>query len=208
VNIPAYQRVNTSTDYDTAGFPMYLRFDGVDDGMVTNSINFTSTDKMTVWAGVRRATNTPAGVIAETSAAAESNNGAFMLVSGASNPAGDASNLAIWLRGTTKTAAAARLSAAPLTSVAIYSMDISQPTAATEIVPRINGAAAPSVSYDATDAGTGNFGNYPLYIGRRGGTTAPFNGRLTSLIVRGAQSTDQQIAATETYVNSKTRAFA
>lgn len=27
----SYQRVNTSTDYDTAGFPHYLRFDGVDD---------------------------------------------------------------------------------------------------------------------------------------------------------------------------------
>ena len=26
-----YQRVNTATDYDTAGFPRYLRFDGVDD---------------------------------------------------------------------------------------------------------------------------------------------------------------------------------
>lgn len=26
-----YQRVNTATDYDTAGFPRYLKFDGVDD---------------------------------------------------------------------------------------------------------------------------------------------------------------------------------
>ena len=28
-----YQRVNTATDYDTAGFPAYLKFDGVDDYM-------------------------------------------------------------------------------------------------------------------------------------------------------------------------------
>jgi hypothetical protein len=31
VGIPAYQRVTTSTDYDTTGFPYYLRFDGTDD---------------------------------------------------------------------------------------------------------------------------------------------------------------------------------
>lgn len=33
-----YQRVNTATDYDTAGFPHYLRFDGVDDRLVTAGI--------------------------------------------------------------------------------------------------------------------------------------------------------------------------
>jgi hypothetical protein len=31
LNIPAYQRVNTSTDYDTVGFPYYEEFDGTDD---------------------------------------------------------------------------------------------------------------------------------------------------------------------------------
>ena len=30
-----YQRVNTTTDYDTAGFPHYLKFDGVDDLLAT-----------------------------------------------------------------------------------------------------------------------------------------------------------------------------
>jgi len=38
VGIPEYQRVNTSTDYDTEGFPPYLAFDGSDDYMVTNTI--------------------------------------------------------------------------------------------------------------------------------------------------------------------------
>ena len=33
-----YQRVNTATDYDTQGFPHYLRFDGVDDRLVTAGI--------------------------------------------------------------------------------------------------------------------------------------------------------------------------
>jgi hypothetical protein len=57
------------------------------------------------------------------------------------------------------------------------------------------------------DKGAGNFGNYPLYIGSRAGTSLPFNGNLYSLIIRGAQSTDAQIAATESYSNSKTGAY-
>ena len=55
--LPAYQRVNTATDYDTAGFPHYLKCDGVDDGMVTNSIDFTSTNTMTLVAGLRKLTD-------------------------------------------------------------------------------------------------------------------------------------------------------
>lgn len=37
-NLPPYQRVNTATDYDTAGFQHYLCFDGVDDRLVTAGI--------------------------------------------------------------------------------------------------------------------------------------------------------------------------
>lgn len=33
-SLPPYQRVNTATDYDTVGFPLRDRFDGVDDEMV------------------------------------------------------------------------------------------------------------------------------------------------------------------------------
>jgi hypothetical protein len=37
VGLPAYQRVNTSTDYDTAGFPQAESFDGVDDFQITSA---------------------------------------------------------------------------------------------------------------------------------------------------------------------------
>lgn len=35
LDIPTYQRVNTTSDYATAGFKMYLSFDGVDDALGT-----------------------------------------------------------------------------------------------------------------------------------------------------------------------------
>jgi len=68
-------------------------------------------------------------------------------------------------------------------------------------------AQALSVVSSSGDAGTGNLGNHTLYIGRRNGTSLPLNGHLYSLIVRGAASSDSQIASAESYVNSKTGAY-
>ena len=64
-NIPAYQRVNTSTDYDTAGFPYYLKADGAYTSMSTNSINFSATDKMTVVSGIRKLSDVNLGMVTE-----------------------------------------------------------------------------------------------------------------------------------------------
>lgn len=91
-NIPAYQRVNTATDYDTAGFPYYLKADGTYTSMSTNSINFSATDKMTVVSGVRKLSDAAQGVVSELSATSASNNGSFTL----SAPGGAATNYT-WL---------------------------------------------------------------------------------------------------------------
>ena len=48
-----------------------------------------------------------------------------------------------------------------------------------------------------------NFGNYPIYIGSRAGTSLFFNGRMYGLIIRGAQSTAAQITSGESYENTK-----
>jgi hypothetical protein len=74
--------------------------------------------------------------------------------------------------------------------------DISGDTA----VLRINGLQAGS---SATDQGTGNYGNYPLYIGRRESLTLPFNGRIYSLIVRGAATSETQIGQTEQWISNE-----
>jgi hypothetical protein len=57
---------------------------------------------------------------------------------------------------------------------------------------------------DAGDQGTGNFGNFPLYIGRRNNTNLPFNGRMYSLIILGRGVTPQQLDQVENYVEQKT----
>ena len=204
-----YQRVGNATvtpsDYalvDDNGVPfsLFLRFDGVDDSLQTNSINFTSTDKMTVWAGVRKTNNSTNEILYELSANITTNNGAFSMF--APIAAGGVQTYAVLSKGTVLVTAGTGSSTylAPITNVTTHTTSISDDS----IVLRVNGTQAAS---STSDQGTGPYGNYPLYIGRRGGASLSFNGRLYQLLVRGAQSTTQQIEQTEAYVNGKTRAY-
>src|SRR5690606_35813903 len=65
--------------YDTNGFPLYLSFDGVDDFLVTPSIDFTGTDKVTVWAG-QRMLSSGGGMLLEISDNTGTNQGSFYLL--------------------------------------------------------------------------------------------------------------------------------
>lgn len=194
LNQPSYQRIAAATDYDTVGFKPYLRFDGSDDSLATNSIDFTATDKCTIGAGVRKLSDAAVGMLLELSANLSSNTGAFHLYP-------ITSTYLLVSKGTiasTKTSPADY--APPITNVVTGIGNISG-----DIVGmRINQTALSNVT---TDQGTGNYGNYPLYIGRRGGSALPFNGRLYQLIVRGAQSTDAEISNMEQFINLKTGAF-
>ena len=88
--------------------------------------------------------------------------------------------------------------AAPVTSVISGLGDINGDRATL----RINGTQA---AQSTADQGTGNYLAYPLYIGRRGGTTLPFNGRDYGIIVRfGANLSSSNINRAEYYVAQKT----
>jgi hypothetical protein len=187
-----YQRVNTATDYNAVGYKPYLKFDGVDDALATGSIDFTSTDKMTVWAGVRRPQS--AGMVCELSVNQNVNSGAFMVYNDPTGIIGFTS------KGTIGANANDTVGDIVVTKVVTGIGSISSPVATI----RDNGI---QVATNTTTQGTGNYGNYPLYIGSRAGTSLPFNGQLYSLIVRGTQSTTPQVTNTETYVNGKTGAY-
>ena len=179
----------------------YLSFDGTDDGMATPSIDFTGTDKMTVWAGVRKLSDAARGLLVELSASFTGVPGSFD-IEAPSATLGD--RYYFGLNSSAVAVVASTGFAAPLTSVLSCAYDIAGATVADEVKPRVNGVA---IAGSAGAAGTGNFSNSALYIGRRGGASLPFNGRIYQLIVRGAASNDGQIAATEAWVNGKTRAY-
>jgi hypothetical protein len=190
--IPAYQRVNTATDYDTTGFPLYLSYDGVDDWMSTASVDFSATDKMTVWAGVHKASDAAPGIFVELSAVT-SNPGSF----GLQAPNSAVNSYRFESGGSAPGLIADAVGfAAPVgsvvTGVGSISGDVSQ--------IRVNGVAR---STNNNDQGTGNYGNYPIYFGRRGGTTLPFNGREYQTIIRGAATSAAQLSSIEQFVASK-----
>lgn len=194
----AYQRVTTQYDVTEAGVPTvhYVQFDGIDDGYVTPTIT-PNTDKVQVFAGVRKA-NALSALVAELSANAGTNTGGFYLAA----PATTGQNRVNFLsRGSAFAVSLANHAGFPLTAVLTGLGDISGDFSRVSV----NGVAG---EVDATDQGAGNYLAYPLYIGRRGGTTLTFNGRIYSLIVRfGPNITNSLMAQIERWVNQRTGAY-
>jgi hypothetical protein len=190
-----YQKVVTIYEVTETGIPsvFYLAFDGVDDGMATSAINFTVTDAVTIWAGLRKQSDAARACFVELGISMAT--GRFNIEA----PSGALNDIALFSGGTNLQAIGAVV-AAPSTRVMSGQAKIS-----TDFLKiRLNGVDAGS---NSADQGTGNYSNSILYIGRRGGTTLPFNGRIYSLIIRGVESTQGQITSTESWVNSKTGAY-
>ncbi len=177
----------------------YLLFDGVDDGLATAAIDFTATDKMTVFAGVRKLSDAASQLTVELGNTLPI--GGFNLHT--PEIPGSPSYASYVNMGTPVNITSSASYAAPISNVVsvLFDTSVALPN---ELKLRVNGSQTGS---QQVDAGTGNFANSPLYIGARAGTSLFFNGHLYSLIIRGAQSTDSQIAAAESYVNSKTGAY-
>jgi hypothetical protein len=196
VDLPVYQRVNTSTDYDSTGFPVYIKPNGSNQFMQTNSIDFSATDKMTVWQGVRKLRDTAQSMIAELSATILLNNGTFLLTA----PDSIAANYNFSSKGTTQVDNVVTTYTSPITNVLVGIGDISGSINSV----KVNGGAATTVT---SSQGTGNYSNNPAYFYMRAGLTLPFNGNDYGSIARGAASTAEQITNGETYINSLTKAY-
>lgn len=177
---PLLQRNATTGAY-------YLAFDGTDDFLVTSSIDFTATDKISLFAGVRKLSDAAIGMLCEFSADLGSNNGAFYL--GAPATAGNGS-ITFNSKGTSFAAAIAASVFAPVSVVVTGYANIAAPSSAI----RVNGVFKSS---NLASQGSVKYGNYPLYIGRRGGTALPFNGHLYSLIGIGRLTTDSETTSLE-----------
>ena len=197
VGLPAYQSVGdtaiNAADYDTTGFPAWLRCSG-GQSMVTPSINFTGTDKMTVWAGVRKLSES-SGMISELSAISDTSAGTFALTTLA------AGKMYWTARGSVPTGDIQPSGfVAPTTNVLTGIGDI----AGDVMQLRSNGAR---VATSSQDRGTGNYGNYPLYLFARNQASLFFNGLAGPIIVRGAQSSAAEIANAENWINAQQKVY-
>lgn len=182
----------------------YLQFNGTNNFMVTGAINFTATATITATAGFQVVP--PTGVTGprilvelgpDTSAA---NAGTFYMTG-----PGTSSDHSIGLRGSTW-AYASFANVNPKDDILTAQLNIGAATKELELIPRLNGVVKSGVDITwggAANAGTGNFGNYALYIGARSGTSLFFEGNLYGMIIRGATSTAPQVTATEAWVTAR-----
>lgn len=170
----------------------YLEFDGTDDFLVTGSIDFTGGDAISVFAGVHKASDAAIGSVVGLSSAPQTNSGTFELF--APGTSGQPT-LSFRSRGSASSTPAPSGHAAPLTKVLTGLADIS----ADQATLRVNGTATTA----ATDQGTGNYSNAAGYIGRRGGASNAFNGRLYGLAVRAGLTSGARLRQAEAWMATK-----
>ena len=195
----SYQKVTNTFDVTETGVPSvgYLAFD-TDKWMVTNTIT-PGTDKAQVFVGVNKFGTASYPVLVELGTGGS---GGF-----------------VWHGNGLNSSTAYFANYSPPNAVAFFSDGgINQPYvgallldragttgALSEIAFRKNGVAISGTQDGSNPDSTGNYLAYPLYIGRRGGTTLPFNGHLYSLIVRfGSNLSAARISAAEVWVSDKT----
>lgn len=195
----AYQTVSASRPVlrknDVTG-AYYLEFDGADDFLQTNSIDFTGTDKVSLFAGVRKLSDATTQMIVELSTlSGGSNSGTFGLFAPLTVASPEYHFRSAGAGGSIG------VSASPF-SAPISSVLCNKSSIADKIINiRVNGVSAASSS---TSQGTGNYGNYLLYIGRRAGASFPFNGHVYGLIGIGRLTTDAETIALEKSIAKNT----
>lgn len=182
---------NVTLRQDTAGLH-YLEANGTSSAGQTTAIDFTGTDKMTVFAGVHRASDAGYGTLFEMGNRNLAEPGSFTVAA----PDAALARYGFVLEGTAiaQYRCSTGTSAAPKTDVLSASFDIGAAAISTEIIPRINSAVVQEGAVGA-DVGTGNFSNLPINIfARNNGVSLFMNGRLYGAVIRGAASTAGQIA--------------
>ncbi len=198
VGLPSYQRVVDANTYDTVGFPLYLKFDGVDDGLRTSDIDFTAVTSLFVAAAARKLSDAARGTLCELSSS-YGNPGSFALEA----PGITLNSFMFAHTGATTYKALYRQLPAPVSAVVVGVSDL--PSGYARLSAKSPGYA--QMSDVTTDVGGGSYATASLFIGRRAGSAQPFNGRLYSLVIRGAATTDATVATVESYLNQKARIY-
>jgi hypothetical protein len=164
----------------------YLETDWADDGGATSAIDFTATDAISFFVGARKLSETTA-VLFELSADINTNNGALTVVTGGATERYRAFSKGTAVQSVTVTGAQYN---APHSAVLTVYADISAP----DLQIHVNGALS---AQSSLSQGTGNYGNRPIYLFRRGGTSLPFTGRCYGLIGVSRLTTAAEAASVE-----------
>lgn len=171
--LSSYQKVNTATDYTDIGLSPYLELDGTDDSAATAAIvDFSATDTISIWSGVRKERDATA-IVMELGPDASANAGTFFV----SAPDTAADNFGARSGGTVSAALSQYGHPAPKTALLFAQSKIS-----TDFLSLSVNGGTPTTT--AADQGTGNYSaTQKLFFGRRNNTSLPFKGRLYAQVV-------------------------
>lgn len=161
----------------------YLEFDGSNDFLQTDNIDFTATDKVSLFAGVRKLSDAASALCFELGDGSSSALNAFALFA----PSGSGV-IKYDLRNTVTTTAANTTDVrfnAPNSAVLTGFIT---PNDVNKVSLSINREAA----IKSQTGRSGNFSSAPMYIGRRGGTSLPFNGHIYGLVAIGRLTTTEE----------------
>ncbi len=181
--IPYYQRIGAGTagvqDYNTTGpmtdgstgtFPVYLAHPSSDNLYTTATMDFTGTDEKMILAGVLKIAN--GGIILEDSISSSLNEGVNWLFAG--DLAGAATDyISFRSKGT-----ASKNSDVTAIAPGVYAVGGYGKISTDDSTTTVNGVS----STVSLDQGTGNYGNFTLYVSSRGGTTLFFNGNIFYIV--------------------------
>jgi len=169
----------------------YLEFDGAQGLRTASNIDFTGTDTMSAFLGVKKNNDNNTSLV-EFSNTIGSGSGKFRFAS-------DTGGLYRWSsRGTVLSNANSTGNNAPTTNVLTAQSEISEDLN----ILRIDGVQAAS---STANQGDGNYSSDVLNIGSRNNALSlHLTGRIYSLIIRNVLSSDTEINSTEAYVASKT----
>lgn len=190
-----YQRVGSFLDVSEEGKARRGRiwYNGTSHFMETGTIT-PGTDKVQVFAGLRKLSDAAVGTLMESSSNSSENDGSCAVFA----PVSVAPNYRFLSRGSVASSCLGTGYSSPITSILTGLGDISGDSA----ILRIDGVQE-DISTD--DQGTGNYLAYPLYFGARNGTSRFYNGYEDTSIIRFGPNLDADtISKVESYVASKT----
>ena len=136
------------------------------------SIDLTAYNKVVIWAAVRKSSDAAFSVVAELSESSFTNIRTFRLAA----PANAADTYQAGSSAGTFRSATVAGYAAPHAAVLVAQISVANLARLS-----VNGVAAPDVT--ESQGGSPSYGNYPLFIGKRAGTSAPLNGNIYALAI-------------------------
>lgn len=186
--------------YKTSGGLHWIQFDGVDDALITASIDFSASNSTSVFHGDMKSGSAGPMFAIELSSNALSNKGCFY--NKISDSTGD-SAFQLALNGeSTYNYSQFDPSLVGAKEVIASFFNFAGATVSDQLKFRKNGVAKTRSGGTTNAIGSRAVGAYPLNIGWRSGSY--FNGNFYSIIVLGRTATTQEITDTETWVAAKT----